>query len=515
MVSDRFKECIPADCMDFVRGKEITNWLEAHELAEMLDIFCGDRELSQSGQVNQMSRYGGRKDNRTYNHRPAPLQRKSDVRCTRCNAFGHLQSQCFSKLDQPYIQNSKGQQNGLIRNVWANSGENEGPRDKKFQCFNCGGPHLKRNCPKLTESFAAKRIVCKKVFSKDFQEKGNEVSGIETDLKHPVSRVHVKNSAENACTDIQEKSTEGGVHKWKFGDFDVGNVGNLAELGRNKSECVENVCSSRKGDFELSLLCGDSVIRGVLDSGAQISVLHADLVPEAYLDDNCSKGMVSLQGAFGKPVQCKLYALPFKLSVFSPGVRENSHIPQVMIVCAITDLLSEKKMLLSVDDYMVLKQSVDDAILPIDFLGVEQICEKDFLLDSQIFTHVFCQPVNISSDTGDTSIKSDSSQDSTRDTIDNSFDLGSLFDDKVEQLTSFKSEFSELQQNDVTLGNCFVQAAKKKGPYYADERTGILFKRVCIKGETRDQLVLPVCKRPIDNIWKWLVRIHNLPGEKM
>ncbi|XP_070390966.1 uncharacterized protein [Dermacentor albipictus] len=84
----------------------------------------------------------------------------------------------------------------------------------------------------------------------------------------------------------------------------------------------------------VDLEVGGNSVRACLDSGAEITVLRTETVPEACKGK--SSGKIKLKGAFGQVVDADLLYLPLSLAG-EDGCRHQ----QVLILCAVTDVLSK------------------------------------------------------------------------------------------------------------------------------------------------------------------------------
>jgi hypothetical protein len=125
----------------------------------------------------------------------------------------------------------------------------------------------------------------------------------------------------------------------------------------NKSNVFEKVKIGRETESLMAkVFANDRVIIGLIDSGAQMSILSRRCLPADY--DFVQSGQILLRGPFGKEVLAQLINLPCKLLVND----KSSEMPDILITVAITDELKGNEMLISLDDYATLLEHSETCI---------------------------------------------------------------------------------------------------------------------------------------------------------
>jgi len=169
----------------------------------------------------------------------------------------------------------------------------------------------------------------------------------------------------------------------------------------------------------------------------------------------------------------------------------------------VTDMLDEEDMLLSGDDYVVLLDncSKDRSILipEDDYSNVlpflETILEEDEIIEEE--DDVVDLNLLYNSDLRDDGDDVDSpiiiNQIDTVDEVKPGEVVVVESEDSSSELV--KNEFASVQRNDDSLNSCSKEAERTGGQFFVDKNTGILFKLGQSRGEPRNVLVLPKCKR--------------------
>lgn len=487
LIADRLKECVPDYLMDFVRDKELDNWLQPQKLAELLDTFVADKQVggNQSHNGGNVNENFGRNNYSNGNR----LVRKSQIRCTRCFGYGHARSQCT----RPFV-NQRGQGNGFGakqpagQSVFKPFGASN--ESKIMRCNLCRGPHYARNCTANKSVYGTNRVVR---FHSNESLHIDKLTEEDTELKQRVDHVGVLPQSEIVSEEIKPNVE-------MFSD----NVGSKHEFCR------------KVVDLNVVINLGESNVSAVVDSGAQITTVHKDLVPIEYLNDGSSRGKITLQGAFGNPVTAELIILPCKLIQNVDSALMSTNISTTLISCAVTDQLSEVKVLLSLADYHDLLK-IATVILPVIDLNLmpNYDCSifNPHLDDDQVtatspvaltdsnnlvgLPHIV--PINTDNEVVydevdvDLDVKPIVSCNNNEECSKN-MNVMQICDENIGNV-NMSSEFLMLQKNDLTLENCFKQAEQKKGPYFVHPDSKLLYRRITVKNINRDQLVVPEVKR--------------------
>ncbi|GFW48150.1 retrovirus-related Pol polyprotein from transposon 297 [Trichonephila clavipes] len=207
--------------------------------------------------------------------------------------------------------------------------------------------------------------------------------------------------------------------------------------------------NTRNGIDDLQLVdikCGQTSIKAVIDTGAQISVLREDLI-----DKGCGEGEGTIQiiSAFGEK---EIAAL----KLFNLKIDDGKH-GSVPIMCAVSKKLVND-MLISATAYEILLGNVQlfDFENQRDFEGTK---DKGIQLERE--KKLSALALGQETDTSETN--------------------------------GAKSSFVKLQRMDESLRSVWGQAENKQNAYDIDD--GILVHIESICGENVKQVVLPTCKR--------------------
>ncbi|GFQ79121.1 CCHC-type domain-containing protein [Trichonephila clavata] len=207
--------------------------------------------------------------------------------------------------------------------------------------------------------------------------------------------------------------------------------------------------NTRNGIDDLQFVdikCGQTSIKAVIDTGAQISVLREDLIGK---DCGEGEGIIQIISAFGEK---EIAAL----KLFNLKIDDGKH-GSVPIMCAVSKKLVND-MLISATAYEILLENVQlfDFENQRDF---ECTKGKDIQLESE--EELSTLALGQETETSETNLA--------------------------------KSSFVKLQRMDESLGPVWSQAKNKQNAYEIDD--GVLIHTESICGEDVKQVVLPTCKR--------------------
>ncbi|GFR08144.1 transposon Ty3-I Gag-Pol polyprotein [Trichonephila clavata] len=278
--------------------------------------------------------------------------------------------------------------------VESNTGTSRGFKPKCFICENVG--HLARECPKNT-----RKTPPRNARSNTITAKGTE---LESTKEVVTARVSIPVSV--------PINTRNGIDDLQFVD----------------------------------IKCGQTSIKAVIDTGAQISVLREDLIGK---DCGEGEGTIQIISAFGEK---EIAAL----KLFNLKIDDGKH-GSVPIMCAVSKKLVND-MLISATAYEILLENVQlfDFENQRDF---ECTKGKDIQLESE--EELSTLALGQETETSETNLA--------------------------------KSSFVKLQRMDESLGPVWSQAKNKQNAYEIDD--GVLIHTESICGEDVKQVVLPTCKR--------------------
>ncbi|GFT64064.1 retrovirus-related Pol polyprotein from transposon opus [Trichonephila clavipes] len=213
--------------------------------------------------------------------------------------------------------------------------------------------------------------------------------------------------------------------------------------------------------------CGNEILKAVIDTGAQISVVRADVVEGQSVD---SGGTIQIMSAFGEREVTELKIFNLKIDDFRHGV--------VPIMCAVSKRL--------VNDMLVCS-SAYEALLENARAHVQ-------FIHNPANSYVSSRAVEgITADDP----KSISSQEMTRETYPSEIYIQSVSkaneEEQLPEGRETRSTFIKMQREDDTLKKLLSLAEKQKNSVKI--HNGILVHLEYICGENIDQVVLPQCKR--------------------
>ncbi|GFV83229.1 retrovirus-related Pol polyprotein from transposon opus [Trichonephila clavipes] len=250
-------------------------------------------------------------------------------------------------------------------------------------------------------------------------------------------------------------------------------------LNLNKVSTEETKLEDGTVTARVDLLDG-KLVRALVDSGTEITVIKKDLVPGISVE---GASTIYLKGIFGPVVKCPLVYAPIGLAI---GGQVNVVHQQVLCASVLAEVL------------------VEDVLLPpdvLDMLGGAQSEENSLAQSSQDLRVDSGNVDETEVSLGILPEKTQNIEDSQRNKTSCRNEVGTL-GTKDEEVTaemdkgsmvadSFRSE----QECCAELALAWKHAKESKGNYY--EVDGYLFHRDKILGESIEQLVIPKCRTEV------------------
>jgi len=386
LISDKIKAELPRFLENFVRGHELEGWLDPSKLCMLLDgydvdnnpikqgankfqneNFFRDQNRGSPNALHRDVNKSLRPDNRS---RPVFASRRS-FRCTICHRVNdHLADSCPSThVKNP--RDSRPQTNHESFRTWLdrrnnrqnnNRGRRGGPStSRETLCTICGSQfHATDRCFRNPDRRDVNRVGL--VFENSQQSSPENMSSSETLPKVIVNRIEMEVRCNSP--DILQRS----------GEEEIPKEVKVKEREDDLSFAVSSI-SEREiratGDLRVDLSCKGKPVPGLIDTGTQISVIHPGMLPRHLIQESNQRGTVKLKAAFGKAIISDVYLIPFKLIVDVSGRVCDQDLIETYLLCAVTDQLSENRVLLSLDDYNVLK-SVEQVEVPCE----SRVCDN-------------------------------------------------------------------------------------------------------------------------------------------
>ena len=219
-----------------------------------------------------------------------------------------------------------------------------------------------------------------------------------------------------------------------------------------------------------------SVVSALVDSGAEISLLHSSMLPEPWLQSQPQRS-VKLQGAFADPIQGHVVRVGAGLADANEGVH---------LEVAVTPELVGESMLLTPSDYAALVEASPTCTLSGGFISNTRVRPDPSVRDpDEQFRHDM-----------ETSLVHDV-REVTVDSVGRvpfPVDLSSYLESSTSEGAE---EFKRAQVTDEGLASVWKEArdVRKKSSYFVDEAKGLLFRRKQFGANAVSQLVVPACKR--------------------
>lgn len=238
------------------------------------------------------------------------------------------------------------------------------------------------------------------------------------------------------------------------------------DTGNSVLTAKVNVPMKTSGNVEqlqlVDIQCGSKTLKGIIDSGAQISVVREDLVSDEFFE---GEGRIVIESAFGEKEMTPLRIFYMKIADGTHGL--------VPITCAVSKKLVND-LLLSTSAFEELKENLE-------------LYQLDM---------VFKTPIEINdSDENEISGCSESVE-ILEDPLEGKEEIATLAiasDSEASGKISTRASFIEIQRNDESLKIAWEQSKEKLHSYEVVD--DILMHNESLCGETVKQVVLPQCKR--------------------
>lgn len=245
---------------------------------------------------------------------------------------------------------------------------------------------------------------------------------------------------------------------------DGGKKTNAEALTARITSCTNDPLQLQPNIDELEIVkvkCGDKILNGILDTGAQISVVRYDVVENTPGDGD---GLINISTAFGAVEQTPLKIFPMKIN---DGFHGN-----VPITCAVSKKLVNE-LLLSASAFKALKGNIE-------LYNTEKLWNNENNSIKKILTVCEAHEKELDDSTAESST-----------TL-------TVTSKKIEEIIETDEEasgttFYKLQHEDESLEECFKWAKKKEKSYELDGK--ILLHCENVGGNKIKQVVLPHCKR--------------------
>jgi len=367
LVADRIKDMLPKSARNFICNKEVEDWLLPADIATHVEQYQANFELSEKKPVVQVFSTNvvtqGNSTRGNVNH--ANVQRSAHV-----NSVAKVE--CFSCGGPHYRRNCPVQSNHAL-NGYRGRGHYGGHRDRGFhrgrgfyqggrghagtQGFNSYNTHFRghnyANGPNLNN---------------------NNRNGASVNRVAVVDDLHadLQVGADNYDWDLREDLGKG---------INNPDIEQLAKLYDRETLLVQelSVIKSSKGETDMfsmpekvMLMINGRMVSAIVDSGSQITCVHTKFVSDHLLKSQKTKS-ITLESAFRERLVSRLVELPCKL------VKNQTNGPmrgnEVWLTCAVTDKLGSD-CLLSLQDYKDLN-AYAEAFIP----QVKCITNTDLLLE--------------------------------------------------------------------------------------------------------------------------------------
>ena len=469
LLADRLRDSLPFNTKTYVADKEGEGWFKSSKIANIVDIFEETRGRENKSRTDTGSRYNDnpeRSRNRnTFTNTFSSLnsqtnvfskpvdQNKDSLKCYKCNKTGHYANSCLASTNDN--RHNRAQSLPPLA----------APR-KTRACFICNSiDHLQRSCPQ-NKTKPYKHV--RKVAVLDLDQTEDNTRRPVCKSTHTTPKTLMTNRVELISQPIKEMThLESSKVNYTIRPTDELIV--QVDFGNGPTDCL-------------------------VDSGAEISVLKSSMISLDSLSEESIQTSVTLQGAFGDVVKAKLMNVTARLlNVDSYSKRRSP----LLLTCAVTEELHRDVALLSLCDYEVLRQGVEEFIPEVKLL-----CNTSMMYTDPRLTHnqdsvrienlSVCSVDNVSIHRGD----------KLKTIHDDSNNLGA----DLQRVKSI-DDYRKLQLDDLALKPCFKLASVKDSGFRKHIDNGLLFHDKMIGGFLISRLVLPkekhleVIKAAHDSDW--------------
>ena len=369
MIHDKFYQSIPAHLHDFATLCEMDGWVEAQKLAEKLDLYSCDRKVDTA-----------------YNHSNSGPPKPRQGGNSGSGGAGKPNNPGNGNAEKKFTEGGSQSQN-------LNSSNNQNQNSKKAQPKEFGNPKYCGYCKRDTHwgsdcyrdpKSAKYRPPGEKPAGSNFGTKPQQGSNNNNNKPNSSAarRLEVWDRSEDGCRSFTlghprdeleglpppdslrvETRIVDRVH------HHTESVG--SEAPGNKTEVSPTPETHRNEDTltiplqKVALVSlGRGSVEAIIDSGAEMTVCHPDVVPPELITQaevNGEHGSVILRSAFGEELPARTYHIPCHLL---RGPRNTVCTPAVLLYCAVTPQLRVDKMLLSAEDYATMEQAMGGVVIP-------------------------------------------------------------------------------------------------------------------------------------------------------
>ena len=491
LVSDRLKTTLKPSILRHVlsvEAKSERGWLSPYELADLADDFIANHTDSAMPKSGSLGLVG-----------PSVKQK---LAVTKPQVDGKV----FSSPPQARQQQFSGAQTSSL------------------SCWHCGGPHLRKNCPKRTSTGGA-------MSSKPTINRRVIVGQTKSTIHHDNFTVSKSVMEDDEIGDFPPSSIEdSGISVdlpcvEPIAQHDTVNTYDVAD-----TLCVKfclpyvnvDVCNPHSLDKHESL-----VVRGLEDSGAEIAVINSTVVQQLQSFGHLETiGTVQLSGICGISVTCPLLKVLIRLRTDNgDGSMSNVNSPATIVTCAVLDGATDELILPSaIVDHLRNSQPVE--------MFTEPQCDNNHTVNvitrsgfSTVTANVSDKHVQSASD----DVKADQVYDRSDNDCDDYGDKHAIINDlasenNVDQINVSSEEYTENdvidndhvvngghvdlddlqnltsrhqlideQKQDPSLHHCWTLLERGKGNFELQD--GVLVRRDNISSHEITQLVVPSCKR--------------------
>jgi hypothetical protein len=478
ILSDRLKDSLFSRTRYHISDREGTGWLESSKIAEMVDLYEGERgrEDRPRGDFKSHGKYSpeGSRNNSNNNYEnkttgsgnfdkavsnksdkfgsnqnvstsqsftkskyvPQGGKWKAQIRCRRCSKLGHFSYECR-------VPNVESRANY----VGVHSDQDKptvGAYGKPRTCYRCGSlSHLRKDCSVKIQDTQRPRV--------------NYVS-------------------------TSELSSEDDSRTTRCKSFNVNRVETFTEHSVSSIPTNDNVKPTLSKEILVKVDFGVGPVSCVIDSGAEISVVKSNMIRSVSSNDESACTEISLQGAFGPRVPAFLMNVSAHLLNFDSA---SSRLSPVLLTCAICDDLTRDVALLSLGDYEALRCGLDEFIPEVKLINKTTVMFTDPRVSRNPEAIRF-ETVAINSVDKVALLSGEKLKDFKTDSLLLGTDLTRL---------KTVTEYREAQSSDPSLRPCWDLLNVPGSGFYKNVDNQLLFRDKLLGGFQIAQLVLPFEKR--------------------